>query len=124
MRNERLSLSNARFYLSEQGPSPLDLVEPQLTSDPVHRAGQLHASRSGAAAQSGRDFFPIEALVAQVNQLALLLAQPLPRLVEQLLGRNHAARGGVPARQGQFFHAAHGAAAVAALTVLPPHFFR
>ena len=50
-----------------------DLVEPQLTSDPVHGAGQLHAPRSGAAAQSGRDFFPIEALVAQVNQLALLL---------------------------------------------------
>src|SRR5262249_61999500 len=69
------------------------------------------------------DFFPTEALVAQVNQLALLLAEPLPRLLEQLLARNHAARGWVPARQGQFFHAAHGAAGGAAPAGLPPPFF-
>ena len=62
-------------------------------------------------------------MTAQLNQLALFLAETLPYLVKQFLAGNHSARGWILPGKSQFFNRAHGAAAIAALTMLPPHFF-
>ena len=113
---------SASSYLGVRA-SPIRPGRVATPGRPGRARGPAGSAAPRPSPQGGSDFLPAQALAAQLNQLALFLAQALPHLFEQILARNHTARSRVPARQGQLFHPAHGAAAVAAQAVLTPHFF-
>src|SRR5919204_301622 len=63
----------------------LALFQPQLLGHPVDRPRQLLAPRPRGAPQLLGDVPPLVPLRAQVGDLALLGAQPVAQLAEQLL---------------------------------------